>query len=68
MVINCPVTSNHNLEKIFKKIKNKKFINKIKKIKNNYDTKISASLFISKKIEKLNLKEKFFKKFHDLKF
>ncbi len=68
LVINCPVTSNQNLEKIFKKIKNKKFINKIKKIKNIYDTKISASLFISKKIEKLNLKEKFFKKFHDLKF
>jgi len=67
-IINCLEPSRKNLVRIFKKIKNKKFINKIKKTKNIYDSKIDTSLYIYKQIKKIDFKENFFKKFYDLRF
>ena len=67
-IINCLEPSSKNLVRIFKKIKNKKFINKIKKTKNIYDSKINTSLYIYKQIKKIDFKENFFKKFYDLRF
>ena len=66
-VVNCFKPTYKNLGKIFKQIKKIKFLNKIKKVKNVYDFKIDTSLFISKKIEKIDLKENSPKKFYDLK-
>lgn len=67
-VVNCSKPTYKNLHKIFSQLKSTKFLNKIKKVKNIYDSKIDSSLFISKKIEKIDLNENSPKKFHDLKF